>query len=429
MSKPRPRSIKPTLRGATLGAALWFVAGCGAVDDLLDVDLPSQIAEDTFLAPQNAARIVNGAISDFECMLSMYVVAGGLVGDELVDGQLNNDMADYDRRSFNPASGLYAIGACPTVESNLVYVYPPLSTARYQADQALRLLDGWTDAQVPNRSTLMAIAAAYAGYSYVLLGEGFCSAAIDVGPELTPADLFALAEERFTRSLTLAQTAGVDSIQNLALVGRARARLNLGRGADAAIDAAQVPDGFRYSATYSATQARRINWVYQMNAADGYLSVEDDFRNLEFAGVPDPRVTVVDAGSDAFDGQTPLWTAQKYTSASSPIAIATATEARLIEAEVHGGQTAVGIINDLHDAVGLPPFSSTDATEIRRQVIEERRREFFLDGHHLGDVIRYQLPLTPAAGAPYPKGGSYGNQVCFPLPDVERNNNPNLSWK
>src|SRR5688572_2503541 len=115
MSKPRPRSIKPTLRGATLGAALWFAAGCGAVDDLLDVDLPSQIAEDTFLAPQNAARIVNGAISDFECMLAMYVVAGGLVGDELVDGQLNNDMADYDRRSFNAATGLYAIGACPTV--------------------------------------------------------------------------------------------------------------------------------------------------------------------------------------------------------------------------------------------------------------------------------------------------------------------------
>ena len=34
---------------------------------------------------------------------------------------------------------------------------------------------------------------------------------------------------------------------------------------------------------------------------------------------------------------------------------------------------------------------------------------------------------TPAAGTPYQrqKGGVYGSQLCFPLPDVERANNPN----
>jgi hypothetical protein len=43
-------------------------------------------------------------------------------------------------------------------------------------------------------------------------------------------------------------------------------------------------------------------------------------------------------------------------------------------------------------------------------------------------MIRFKVPLSPAAGTAYPsKGGVYGSQLCFPLPDVERNNNPTLS--
>ena len=58
---------------------------------------------------------------------------------------------------------------------------------------------------------------------------------------------------------------------------------------------------------------------------------------------------------------------------------------------------------------------------------EERRRELYLEGHRLGDVRRYNLPLSPAAGTPYAFGGVYGTQSCFPLPDVEKINNPNIT--
>ena len=34
--------------------------------------------------------------------------------------------------------------------------------------------------------------------------------------------------------------------------------------------------------------------------------------------------------------------------------------------------------------------------------------------------------LQPAVGAEFPNGGQYGDQSCFPLPDVERINNPNI---
>lgn len=59
-------------------------------------------------------------------------------------------------------------------------------------------------------------------------------------------------------------------------------------------------------------------------------------------------------------------------------------------------------------------------------MVDQRRRELFLDGHHLGDVIRYGIVLAPAAGTAYHGSGNYGSQVCMPLPDIERLNNPNI---
>jgi hypothetical protein len=55
----------------------------------------------------------------------------------------------------------------------------------------------------------------------------------DAGPELSQTEVFTLAEERFTRALAAAETAGDAELRNLVLVGRARARLNLGKTADA----------------------------------------------------------------------------------------------------------------------------------------------------------------------------------------------------
>ena len=42
------------------------------------------------------------------------------------------------------------------------------------------------------------------------------------------------------------------------------------------------------------------------------------------------------------------------------------------------------------------------------------------------DVERLNLPLVPAVGSPYLQGGVYGGTVCFPVPDIEKNNNPNI---
>jgi hypothetical protein len=404
---------------------LLSVAACDALDNALEVEAPSRIPAETLDNPANAALVVNGAISDFDCALGSYIVVGGLITDELVDATPTANRWDYDRRTVQKEGGIFATSGCGGLG-----VYTPISTARFTADNVLAKLKSFSDDQVVGRTALIATAAAYSGYSHILLGEGFCSASIDLGPELTSQQVFERAEQKFTEAIAAARAAKNNEILNMALVGRARARLNLGKKAEAAADARLVPMGFEKVATASNTSARRQNRIYVQNQLARLVTIGPEYRSLTFEGVADPRVKVEDTGRNGFDGSTRIFAQTKYTSEATPIPIATWEEAQLIiaEAELAAGnrQAAVDIINTLHRRAGLPAFSSTDSNAIMQHIIQERRRELFLEGHRLYDFRRFNLPLTPAPGTLYPKGGEYGTTTCLPLPDIERVNNPNI---
>ncbi len=155
-----------------------------------------------------------------------------------------------------------------------------------------------------------------------------------------------------------------------------------------------------------------------------YISVDPRYRDLKVGAVADPRVSVVDAGRNGHDGVTRVWFQRKYLSESAPVPIATWREAQLIIAEAEGGQSAVDAINRLRTLASLPQFISTDPVEIAAQVREERRRELFLEGQRLNDLIRFNLPFDTGVN---PKGVTYGDTKCLPLPDAERLNNPNTN--
>ncbi len=416
------RAIFATLLAATV------VAACGDITSLKQ-DAPSRVLASDLNQPQNASLLVDGAVGDFECALGGYIIAGGLVTDELIDAELAQANWDYDRRSVTSASVVYSTSQCGNTQTEGIYM--PLSVARFDADHALKLLDSWTDQQVPNRTDLTARAAAYAGYSLVLLSESMCAAAIDVGPQMTPAQLAAEAEKRFDRAIASATQANDVPILNLAHLGRARARLDQGNLPGAATEAALVPDGFVFNATFDATPTRRENRVWTQMWRDDYVSIDPSFRNVTWAGAPDPRVVVIDAGVNGVDRVTRIFQENKYPAINTPIPIGRWAEAQLIQAEaaVAAGNVsqAVAIINTLHQRAGIAPYAGGSASAVLAQVVEERRRELFLEGQRLGDVIRYKITLSPTAGTPYPKGGLYGTQICMPLPDIERNNNPNIS--
>lgn len=414
------------LRTALLAWVALAPAACD-MSDVLNVEAPGLIPAGDLNDPSKATLLVNGVVADFECAFGSYVVLGGVLTDELEDATSTASRWPYDRRDVRPDDSVYGEAGCEGLG-----VYTPLSTARFSAENALALLDRWTDAQVENRTQLISTAAVYSGYSHLLLGEGFCSgvlldASLKPGGEVQPSALFERAEERFTRAITAAEAAGNAEMLNTALVGRARTRLNLGRTAEAAADARRVTSSFVKNAAAAEAPGRRKNRVYaQNNATDGFAtSVAPEFRDLTFGGVVDPRVAVVDTRQKSTNG-VPIFVQTKYGSAGSAIPLATWDEAQLIIAEIEGGQTAVDIINMFHARAGLPAFTSTDPAAIRQQVVQERSRELFLEGHRLNDVRRLSLPLSPAPGTTYRNGGVYGTTTCLPLPNVERLNNPNI---
>jgi starch-binding outer membrane protein, SusD/RagB family len=406
--------------------SMAVVAACDT-SRLLDVSTPNNVPVAILDDPANATLMVNSAITDFECAYGSAVLVEGLISDELGDAQLGAAGWPYDRRDANTqTNGIYGANSCNSAQNPGIYT--PLATARWDADHAITNLTGWTDAQVPNRQFLLAQANLYAGFSYAMMGMSMCQAAFDLGPAVDQKGMFALAEQRFTAAI--AAGTGHPDIIGAAYGGRARVRLYQGNTAGAAADAALVPAGFVYNATFDVSNSRRYNRVYSATAQFGDYTVEVQSQNLTTEnGEVDPRSKSQVTTTRPADAKTTIWVPAKYSGGDAvPIPMTSYEEAQLIIAEVQGGASAVTIINALRATVGLKPYvGATDPASIKNLIIDERRRVLFAQGLRNYDIQRFAIPFNPTVGTPFPiKGGTYGNTTCLPLPDVERFNNPNI---
>ncbi|HEX6534782.1 MAG TPA: RagB/SusD family nutrient uptake outer membrane protein [Gemmatimonadaceae bacterium] len=441
----RPDAAHRSRRGVFfLGAAL-LASTLVACNSLLDVPVPNRIPAGSIENPANAVLLTNGAISDFDCALGSFIVVGAELTDEFEDATQTAARWVYDQRSVPADNQRYAVNDCDAEGT-----YIPINRARESADNVLRILNAATDADVPtgvNRGELIATLYPYAGYARVLLGEMFCSAVISTlnpdgtityGTELTPQQVFQSADSEFTLGIQAAQAAGDDDALNMAYIGRARARLDMGLYDQAKADAEQVTDPeYVHVATASATTTRRSNRVYGESNSQGVASsVGPRYQDMMFDGVADPRVQAAATGDSTRNGLHE-WAQLKYTDPSSPIPIASYDEAQLIiaEADARAGDTggAIAIIDALHTKAGIPTYTAsggpTDQSSVLNQIVEERSRELWLEGQRLYDVIRFDLTLDPPEGSTYRNGGVYGpsgSALCLKLPDVERQNNPNL---
>ena len=141
----------------------------------------------------------------------------------------------------------------------------------------------------------------------------------------------------------------------------------------------------------------------------------------------DARIPVTDGGTVSATGVEHHFQT-KYASTSTPIPLATYEEAQLIvaEADIRANDlpAALPILEASRVRGGQGLFAGTTQPEYLAELIDQRRRELFAESHHLGDVIRFGITLTPAVGSPYHFGGVYGSQICLPLPAAERLNNP-----
>ena len=402
------------------------LAATTACNSLLAVDNPGRVPDTALSDPSLMPVLENAAIGTFECGIINFAGTAGMLSGEYwsANGFVNNHPWEWRgvvQIKQEPGSCNYGRN------STFMGFYTPLQQARFELEDTYKRVEAFTDAQVPTREKILTEMRAYAGYTYLLLGEGMCSMTVDGGPAMTSAQVLAVAKDRFTDAIAKATALGDQSLLNMAYVGRARAELDLNDLASAASDASKVPQGFVRNAEFSTSTQSRENRLYDLTIGGGYLSVAPPYDTMTVNGAPDPRVPVKNTGKIAQDNVTPLWLQQKFTSATSNFPIASWEEAQLIYAEATGGQAGLDAINAVRAEKSIAPLvmaDPNDAAAFETAVLEERRRQLFSEGQRYADMLRKNLPFQTGTNR---KGQVYSDLTCVPLPDVETLNNPNLS--
>lgn len=404
---------------ATLAAAA-AVLTTAACDKLLDVENPASVPVDALDSPALLPTLESAAIQQFQCAFANFVATAGVLSGEywVANGFVNSH--PWEWRGVVQIKG--SPGSCGNRNATSLGYYTPMQQARFQLDDLYERASSFTDDEVPNRQRILTEARAYAGFAYTILGETMCEMAIDGGPPMTSQEVWAIAEERFTEAITLATALGDNSLRDMAIAGRARVRLDMGKLSDAAADARLVPEGFVREAEFSTVTQTRENRVYNLTVANNNISVAPPYQNLTVDGQPDPRVPVQNMNRLGPDNATPFWRQLKYTDPEAPMPIASYAEAQLILAEASSDPAEkLAAINRVRALSDIAPFAGDVTDDV---IIEERSRQLFSEGHRYVDMLRKDLPFQSGTNR---KGQTYSDLTCIPLPDVETRNNPNFN--
>ena len=446
------------------------LAGCSP-EQVVSTTLPPNVPDPG--TTHNAA----GAVAAYRGALMLFRNAFGGNGFSFVPvtGLLTDELGAADvglRGSVSPGQLLDSrfVDADSQVSEA---VYGLLQQARGQAEEAHGLMVAYAS----ESTALIAHLDALQGYTEVYLADLFCSgiplSTLDFNGDFTykPGST---TEQVYTGAAALFDTAlsrSADSarILNLARVGKARALLALGQYSAAAQAVASVPDGFSYVLDFSTSTASGIaspNQNFMWNDVGIGLSgfsismVDREGGNgMPFISSGDPRTAWVANGTNS-NGYT-LTLPSKYDLAGdSPIVVASAVEARLIEAEAAlqaGSGSWLSTLNTLRTdgtyntmpdpqdstktdtlwhagtggVAGLAPLADPGTQDGRVNLLfRERAFWLFLTGERQGDLRRLIRQYGRQQQVVYPAGnypgafGAYGPDVTAPIPSTEAASNP-----
>jgi hypothetical protein len=404
---------------------------------------------DAVTTPAGAVRLYNTAVTRFatafgggsRSYVANYVGSTGLFTDEFARASAQ---AGIDERNMSDV-----VMHTPQNQLNNS-LYTALHQARVAANQARQALEGYApDAPTAWQGRM----ASMEGYTVLMLAEYFCSGIplsevpltgdMRFSPGLATPDLLARAVALFDTAIVLSQDSS--RFLDLARVGKARALLDLGRFADAAQAAHDVPDGFVYAVEFSSTVAGVSNALgSSSNSRDAIIQDKEGGNGLPWLTANDPRVPI-GSGPNGRPVQ------GKYTSATAPIVLASAVEARLIEAEAdlaNGGTQWLTILNTLRTSTGgvagltalpdsglTPPAGQTADDARLDEIMGERAFWLYATGHRQGDLRRLLKVYHRNAANVYPSGpynnpivyqpvALYGDDVVMLPPQSEQDYNP-----
>ena len=407
-----------------LAIAALALTGCSS-DRVLHVDRPDIIDPSGLNNPAGVTALHAGVLGDLAAYMDGAIGVNATVGlftDELRFGATPPEIKQFDTRSL--------------IEQNtlLWQVYGNIQQLRGQADRAAEALG-----KVSASDTRIGEMDAISGFSYVLLGELFCSGVPigTIGEDAEPQTTTQVLQDGIAKLDAATAAAGTDEqIKNLAAVLKGRALLDLGQFDEAATAVASVPTDFKYTTFHAATTPYQQNgyWDYMFNS-DGLLVSEREGTNgMNYASADDPRVPVTGDGSPSrFDATTPRYYFALLTGFDSPMTIASGAEARLIEAEaeLQKGNSASFMqkINDLRAFQNLTPVADPGLLNGRVDLLfHERAFSLFATSHRLSDMRRLVRQYGRDAESVFPTGNyhkdglKFGTDVNFIIPAPERNN-------
>lgn len=427
-------------RSAPALAALGLAVALGACSDLLSVENPGAIQDEQLNDITLAPALVQSSVADFQRIYDDLAYYSAVITDEAVTGHNFETIKEIDLRLAKPNNG--------TINGD---IYTPLQRARFSGDSISgRLRVIYADSAAS--SIGLARTLTYAGYGNMLLGEFMCSAPVDpTSASISWDELMQRGLDRFDEAITVAtaskqanpsSSAAADSLIALAHVGAARAAINVGDMSTAIGHASRVPASIEFRVPFATDKSYLENTFYGATHGNNRnLGVDAAFRGLN-----DTRVRHSATSRTGHNGLTLLWTPSQSPSfgewvptkdvefgKTTSMRFASGLEARYIVAEAQGPtQATVDFINERR-LVGNPAASaialSLGADGIMAELRSQRSRDFFLDGHRLGDLRRYKklysIDLFPAGPHPNAEWGNYGSNECFLLPIEETTGNPN----
>lgn len=444
--------------GAVLAAVavLLPINACNQVQhDLLEAPDPDVIDTAAINTPEAADAMRLGGLSRLRNITAGGEGAwmlGGLLTDEWKSGDTFSQRNETDQRTIQTNNG------------NVQTMYRELHRARTNSREALDALIRLK----PNPQANLGQMYFVIGFAEMTLAETFCNGqplsesntgVVEYGDPLTNQQIHTLALAHFDSAINLSAATDTFSVnvRRSAVVGKARALINLARFAEAAaaIAAVGVPDTFKLNATFSLTAGS--NQIWSLNTSAKRWTVGDSFdvagrinNAIPFASSGDPRLPVVgsstgtSAAGKSFDGSTNL-IFQRLWARTDPTPIVSGIDARLIEAEVklQAGDDAgmLAALNTLRasarnlGAVSSPVMPALAAPASHDAAIDLYFREkafwTFGRGQRLGDLRRLVRQYGRAASTVFPtgtffKGGSYGSDVDFPA-TVDEQNNPKFT--
>jgi len=310
--------------------------------------------------------------------------------------------------------------------------------ARFTAIDAVRrfseVVEGGIDSYAP-----AARAQLYVGYSNRVLGENMCEAVLDGQGPVDHSRHFEDAVAGFTQAIQIAERTDQPAVATAARAGRASVLgAGLGRWADAAADAEQVPIDFEFEAVYSAASTDQYNQIYELGSRNPWRdwTVWGTRFVEEYQETGDSRIAWVDREDDENPLGLPIFEQRKYLSRSDNINLSSGREMLLVRAEaaLQAGswQDAMSLINTLrantvshHTDAPLPALSAGNAEEAWTHLKDERARELWLEGRRMADLRRWigdGTNITPGRM----EDVSDRNRLCFPIAQSEVNTNENV---